>query len=356
MLSAIRLLLFPFSVLYGLVIRLRHFLFDTGVFKSESFSVPVICVGNIALGGAGKTPQTEYLVRLLQPHYKVAILSRGYGRQTRGYICATPQSTAADIGDEPMQYLQKFPGVTVAVSERRAPGLRLLASSHDVVILDDAYQHRAVRPGYSLLLFDHNTLRRKQFLLPSGNLRDVFSARRRADLMVVTKLPGPPSGAEKQLFEAVLEPRPGQKIYYSGIWYAPPVSLLEEHASPLRLDAGGHALLLTGIANPLPLKSALRQRGWQIKHLAFKDHHPFDRKDLENIIEEYKTLPTDKKVVLTTEKDAQRLLDESLRDLLLNLPVYYIPIETAFFDEGESGFDLEILNYVKSAARDRRLH
>ncbi|WP_129714566.1 tetraacyldisaccharide 4'-kinase [Pedobacter sp. SYP-B3415] len=354
MVSLARLLLLPFAILYGLIIRIRHLLYDTGVFKSKLFDVPIICVGNLAMGGAGKTPHTEYLVKLLQPHFRVAILSRGYGRKTKGYIRATVGSTALTIGDEPMQYLQKFPGVTVAVAERRAEGLHMLQHDHDVVILDDAYQHRAVRPGMSLLLFDQVTLQKKQYLFPAGNLRDVFSARRRADLFIVTKLTAPPAASLQEYFTRRLNPAKQQKIFFSGIRYSKPKPLFDIPDGHIEAGiAPGNAILFTGIANPKPLQDQLESDGWMITPMRYRDHHTFSRGDIFELTAALKSLPADKRTVLTTEKDAQRLLDESLRDLLLNLPVYYIPIEIAFFDEDNQGFDQEILDYVKSAAGNR---
>src|SRR5579863_8034889 len=184
-----RWLLFPFSLLYGLVIVIRNWLYDAGLFKSRQFSIPVICVGNLEVGGAGKSPMTEYLVRLFKKSHKLATLSRGYGRESKGFLIATATTTSAQIGDEPAQFKNKFPGITVAVCEDRVEGIRELRPTHNLIILDDAYQHRAVKPGFSILLFDYGKINEPHLLLPAGNMREPFSSRWRAEVLIVTKCP-----------------------------------------------------------------------------------------------------------------------------------------------------------------------
>lgn len=351
LINFLRLLLLPFSGLYALVVWLRHKLYNRGVLKSITFDLPIICVGNLAVGGAGKTPTTEYLVRLLAD-YKIAILSRGYGRKTKGFVLADAQSTAASIGDEPLQYHRKFKQVTVAVCENRVLGIEKLKNQHDVIILDDAFQHRAVSAGFNILLFEFDKLRRFQFLLPAGNLRDIFSSRKRADVCIVSKSPNPLPSAERLISEQKLRFKP-KRVLHSFLRYADLIHFNGEIIKPLIEIKHLEVVLVTGIANPAPLLSELEKYTKNIQHRAFADHYAFTNADIKAIIRSFEQPSEKEKIIITTEKDSQRLKEKEFEDLLLNLPIFYLPIQVDFFEEDKIIFDKLILEYVKSNRGNR---
>lgn len=348
-----RFLLFPFSLLYGLVIMFRNQLYNWGVLKSTKFDLPIICVGNLAVGGTGKTPVTEYLVDLLA-NYRVAILSRGYGRKTKGFIYADADANAQTIGDEPMQFHQKFPKVTVAVCEDRVKGINLLKDNHDLIILDDAFQHRAVTPGFSILLFDFNKLQKMDWLLPAGNLRDTRSSRKRADILVVTKAPLPLLPHHMHESQNEIQPLGKQQIVFSFIKYG---SLKHLFGADERLLAGLTAhtqiFLLSGIANTMPLVDELHKYSQHIHHHAYPDHHAFTEQNIIKLKADFDNHHAQEKIIITTEKDAQRLIHGANREILLNLPIYYLPIQIDFIAHDKATFDTQILNYVESATRNR---
>lgn len=349
----LRLLLFPFSLLYGFVIMLRNQLYNWGVFKSTKFNLPIICVGNLAVGGTGKTPVTEYLVNLLSS-YKIAILSRGYGRKTKGFILADADANAQTIGDEPMQFHQKFSNVTVAVCEDRVKGINLLKNNHDLIILDDAFQHRAVTPGFSILLFDFNKLQKMDWLLPAGNLRDTRSSRKRADILVVTKSPLPLLPHHIHESENEIQPLDKQKVVFSFIKYGALKHLFTTDERVLTsLKSGTQIFLLTGIANTAPLLDELRKYSNNIHHQAYPDHHAFTEQNCIKLKTDFDNHPTQEKIIITTEKDAQRLIHGANREIMLNLPIYYLPIQIDFIAHDKATFDKQILNYVESATRNR---
>ncbi|WP_443937898.1 tetraacyldisaccharide 4'-kinase [Pedobacter sp. MW01-1-1] len=354
MLKKIRLLLLPFSLIYGAVILLRNKLYDWGILVSQKFDLPVICVGNLAVGGSGKTPTTEYLVQLLADTYKVAILSRGYGRKTKGFILADAAATAESIGDEPLQYYRKFmQQVSVAVCEDRRTGIQQLATTHDLIILDDAFQHRKVQAGFNILLFEFEKLRKMQFLLPAGNLRDVFSSRRRADVSLVTKSPISVSLSEQQESIAHLRPTKNQHVFHTYINYSDLKHVYTEEKQGLNFLQNKTIFLLTGIANSAPLLHELSKHTKSIKHQEHPDHYSFKRADILRLKEDFVAYGDAEKIILTTEKDSQRLRTTEFADLLLDLPVFYLPIEVTFFAQDKGTFDELILNYVKSNRRNR---
>jgi len=348
----LRLLLLPFTFIYAIAITLRNKLYDWRILPSVKFDLPVICVGNLAVGGSGKTPTTEYLVRLLAD-YKVAILSRGYGRKTKGFIEANSASTAETIGDEPLQYYQKFLDVTVAVCESRVRGIEQLKQKHDIIILDDAFQHRAVRAGFNILLFEFRKLGTLQFLLPAGNLRDLFSSRKRADVLLVTKSPVPLLHVAQQASVNELQADRNQKVLHSYIKYGNLVHLRENKTLQLDAVKDFEIFLLTGIANPQPLIEELGKYSNTIKHEKFPDHYAFKRSDIEHFVSSFKAGLKKDKIIITTEKDSKRLKATGFEDLLVNLPIFYLPIEVDLFEEDKVTFDALILNYVKSNRRNR---
>ena len=353
MIKNLRLVLLPFSMLYGLVILIRNRLYDAGIFPSKAFDLPVICVGNLAVGGSGKTPVTEYLVGLLDGK-RIAILSRGYGRKTRGFILADHKASAATIGDEPMQYYRKFPNVTIAVCEDRVKGISELKDHHDLIILDDAFQHRAVRPGFSILLFEYHKLLRPQFLMPAGNLREYFSAYRRSDLILVTKAPDSISEKQQQICRSHFPAKSSNELCFSGLSYQQLISLFDQQTMDLNeLGTDTTLHLLTGIANPKPMQMMLKEKFKKVQPHEYPDHYDFNTKDIGKLVASYKKDPSERKLIITTEKDAQRLLDDALKALLLDLPVYYLPIKIVLQGKDQHSFDSKILEYVSSTTRNR---
>lgn len=349
----LRLLLLPFSLLYGVVIRVRNALYDWGWLKQIAFDLPVIVVGNLEAGGTGKSPMIEYMIRLLGRDYKLATLSRGYGRQSRGYLEVHPESTASFVGDEPLQFKRKFPNITVAVCERRVLGVRRLKESHDLVLLDDAYQHRSLKPGLSVLLFNYGSFTRFPFLLPAGNFRDNFSARGRADVMVVTKCPIDLGSSERQQLQQWLAVR-GKKIpvLFSTIAYGEleplgtKVSAKTAHERPSL--KGKEILLVTGIARPQPFLDYIRAQGAEVEHIPFSDHHTFTPQDLAEVRRRFQDLAGERKLILTTEKDAVRLADKSLQASLHDLPIYFVPIRLNFIESDGQIFRELLSGYLRT--------
>lgn len=352
LLKYLRFLLLPFSLIYGVAIVIRKKLYDWGVIRSVKFDLPVICVGNLAVGGSGKTPTTEYLVRLLAD-YKIAILSRGYGRKTKGFILADDIATAETIGDEPLQYHQKFENITVAVCEDRVAGIEKLKENHDLIILDDAFQHRAVKAGFNILLFEFQKLGTLQFLLPAGNLRDVFSSRKSADVLLVTKSPVPLLHVAQQASVNELQPNRNQPVLHSYLKYGLLQHLYKGESRILGSIKDYEVFLLTGIANPEPLVNELEKYSKTIKHLEFPDHYVFKEVDIKKLKSTFEAGIKKDRIIITTEKDSKRLRATGFEDLLVNLPVYYLPIEVDLFEEDKINFDELILNYVKSNRRNR---
>lgn len=336
----LRKLLFPFAILYGLITSLRNYLYDIGVFKSYSFDIPVIAVGNLSVGGTGKTPQIEYLIRLLSTTYKVATLSRGYKRKSKGFILANATSNADILGDEPFQYYSKFKDIIVAVDADRKNGIENLMRLKDkpeVILLDDAYQHRRVKAGFYILLTSYDDLYCDDFLLPTGNLRENKSRAKRANVIVVTKC-SPTISDDEQL---KIKERIGLNIpiYFSSIDYDS--SVYNQNQSLEVLDINNKSkILLAGIAKPEPFFNYLRAENDEL--LAFPDHHHFSESDILIIKNKAKD-----KIIITTEKDFVRLKTEILAEQL-----YYLPIKSKFVNQ-QAIFDKTILDYVGTSSRNR---
>ncbi len=347
----LRLLLFPFSLIYGLVVMMRNWLYDAGLFESKSFNLPVISVGNLEIGGAGKSPMTEYLIRLLKDQYKLSTLSRGYGRITKGFLIADNHSDASLIGDEPAQFKHKFPDVTVAVSEKRVNGIELLQADHDLIILDDAYQHRAVKPGLSILLFDYNQITQSQFLLPAGNLREPFSGRWRADVIVISKCPADMSEQAQQNIAEKVNPLPYQSLFFSTITYQPLQNMAGQKTGA-SIDADTTVFLLTGIANAAPLAAYIKKSTSKLIHHNYPDHHNFSLKNITKLADDFDACASQKKLIITTEKDAQRLAKDELMPLVSKLPILVQPIGITFLQHQQM-FDQIILNYVRERTPHR---
>lgn len=342
-------LLLPISLLYSFVLFVRHKLYDWGILKSRSYDVPNICVGNLDLGGTGKTPHIEYLIRLLSKEYEIAVLSRGYGRKTKGFLLADKAHTHSDIGDEPLQYFKKFDNITVAVDEDRCDGMKKLLQKEtipQVVLLDDAYQHRKIKPGLNILLTDYYNLYSKNHLVPAGSLRDIKKAAHRADIIVVTKSPNVITPYYRHDIENSLKPLPHQKIFYSYIEYQDfkPFSKISH---TIDIKEAKTVLLFCGIANTYSLEDHLKRKYNTILKIQFNDHHSYTEKNIETVIEKYNSIIGKNKVIVTTEKDAMRLIDSSLLNKFDNIPVFTIPIKIKFHKNDNSSFDDLILNYVK---------
>jgi tetraacyldisaccharide 4'-kinase len=350
----LRTLLLPFSWLYGIGVFFRNKFYDWGVFSTRSFSIPVISIGNLTAGGTGKTPHVEYLVRLLGRNYKVATLSRGYGRLSKGFLLAKRDSPSIDIGDEPKQYVRKFDHILVAVDADRVHGIKKLQELEpglQVVLLDDAFQHRAVKADLSILLTDHGRLYYRDRLLPSGLLREPVSGALRADVIIVTKTPDQFTPMEQRIILKEIKPRPHQLVFFSYITYGEPISYWDasENVKTLQeFSKEGYAvLLLTGIANPLPMKEFLGKHFREIKEMTFPDHHEYSVVDLERLKALFHGISNPKKVIMTTEKDAMRLDKPGLIEFIKGLPIVYIPIQVRFRDNGEQKFDQCIFDLMK---------
>jgi len=338
----IRKILFPLSLIYGLIMKLRNWAFDKGIIRSKKFNIPTIVVGNLNVGGTGKSPQIEYLIRLLTPNYDTAVLSRGYGRNSKGFLLADKNSNADLLGDEPLQFYRKFSKLYVAVDEKRVHGIeqiQKLKPNVELILLDDAFQHRYVDAGLYILLTAFGSLYMDDHLLPSGNLRESKNGAKRAELIVVTKCPQNLSMEEQLTIVKKLRPLRHQQVFFSTITYGD-VILGDQKKMFIKDLVGYDVLLVTGIANPQPIEEFLNQKKIVFDHLKFADHQRLSKKELESIYKKYVEKMSDKKLILTTEKDYVRnFLD-------VNFPVYYLPIQTGFIGDGDN-FNNLINNYVR---------
>lgn len=357
------ILLYPFSLIYGLVIWIRNSLFDLGILKSAEFPIPTISVGNITVGGTGKTPHTEYLVRLLKDEFNVATLSRGYKRKTRKFLLATSDSGVNDIGDEPVQIKHKFPDIHVAVDRKRVNGIKELMKripDLDLILLDDAYQHRYVKPGLSILLIDYNRPISEDHLLPAGRLREHVYEKRRASIVLITKCPDRLKPIELRIIYKDLKLFPFQHLFFTKLSYGVPVPVFIETKNPPGLSdmkaARPGILMVTGIAGPRLYKKHLRGISTNIKEMNYPDHHAFTEKDVARIQQSYKEIDEQEKFIFTTEKDAMRLrkftnIDPSIRDRM-----FYIPVGIEVLNEEGEIFNNQIQSYVRDNKRDSILH
>jgi tetraacyldisaccharide 4'-kinase len=345
-LKSFRILLLPFSIIIWVVILIRNWLYDKKIMRSSEFGLPLICVGNLAVGGTGKSPMVEYLLAHNKDQFRLATLSRGYKRKTKGYALANEKSTAIDIGDEPMAFHKKFPGVPVAVGEERLFAIpQLLHDRPDIeaIILDDAFQHRAIRAGLNILLTDFSNLYTRDFFLPTGDLRDLRRSAKRAEVIVVTKCPPELSEKEKESITKELRPLSHQKIFFTSISYGSPYHVTKNNFT--YITAQTEVLLVTGIANPQPLKKYLEERIFSYHMMHFSDHHIFSIDDWKEIKARFEKLQSAEKIILTTEKDAMRLL--KFEHELAGLPFYVMPIEHRFlFGEGTE-FDSIVAKFIK---------
>jgi tetraacyldisaccharide 4'-kinase len=348
--KAIYILLFPFSFIYGLLLYLRNKFYDWNLFKTTSFDFPIISVGNLNLGGVGKTPHVEYLIRLLNKNYKIATLSRGYKRNTSGFFLSNNNSTVAEIGDEPLQYKLKFKNILVAVDEKRVNGIKKIKEIHSethVILLDDAFQHRAVNPGVNILITESNQLYVNDYVVPSGRLREWSYGSKRAGIIIVSKTSDTLSLDEKKRMIEELNPLPHQKIYFSYIKYGEMTPFTNiAHNVIKEIGKNFSILLLTGIAKSESLLNELKTQFSSIEHLKFSDHHNFTDSDIADIKTRFKNLYGNNKIIITTEKDIMRLSLPKTLEQLQDIPIFYIPIEICFHGNDKEEFDKQILEYV----------
>ena len=339
----LRYILLPFAIIYDVITRIRNFCFTVGVFKETTFQIPVLVVGNLSVGGTGKTPQIEYLIRLLKDSYKTSVLSRGYGRKTKGFLLVNNSHTTEEVGDEPLQYYKKFSNIDVAVDANRVEGISSLINnqSPEVVLLDDAFQHRKVKGSFYILLTKYNDLFTDDFLLPTGNLRESRSGAKRADVIVVTKCPEDLSQQAKQELKNKLM-RYHKEVFFTTISYDEKTS----GSQNISIDdlKKYEVILVTGIANPKPMLSFLNQKEVNFKHLKFADHHHFSEKEIKMIKSEYEGLQSSKKIILTTEKDYVRLSNKIAE-------ISYLGIQTAFLFDQEQQFNKIVTTHIQQNQR-----
>ncbi len=341
-------MLLPFAMIYGIVVMIRNWLYNKGHIKSATFNFPIICVGNLAVGGTGKSPMVEYLVSLLKNDFKIATLSRGYKRKTKGYALANQFTTALEIGDEPMQFHTKFPDIAVAVGEERIVAIpHLLQDKPDLnaIILDDAFQHRSVNAGLNILLSDYNNLFTHDIFLPTGDLRDSRLSYKRAQIIVITKCPPEISYEEKRRVVNDINPLPHQQIYFTTIEYGTPYHIFH-HNDEWILTPSVEVLLVCGIANPKPLKEYLHTQTHTYYQMDYNDHHIFSIDDLNEIKKKFGSISEKNKIILTTEKDAVRFV--KFKEELSNIPMYVLPIHHRFlFNEGHQ-FNQSVISFIQS--------
>jgi tetraacyldisaccharide 4'-kinase len=334
-----------------------------GILRSTEVAIPSISVGNLSVGGTGKTPHIEYLIRILKPEFYIATLSRGYGRKTKGYLLSDTQSTASDIGDEPLQFKKKFSGLRVAVDGDRVRGIRNLVKefpSLQAILLDDAFQHRAVKPGLSIVLSDFSKLYLNDHMMPTGTLREFKPGIARADIIIVTKCPEILLPIERKRLLNEINPKPHQRVYFSYIKYGDLIPVSGDGNNPLSkeyyFERNFSIALLTGIANTKPLEYYLKNKVKNIIPIKYKDHHHFSPADLENIQKIFNNIASANKIILTTEKDAMRLKSPEYADVIKNLPLFYIPIEIDFHNKDKEEFNEQILHYVRANQKYGSLH
>jgi tetraacyldisaccharide 4'-kinase len=355
-------ILFPLSLLYGFIIYIRNRLYDYKILKSNHFNVPLISVGNITVGGTGKTPHIEYLVDFLKSEFKVATLSRGYKRKTKGFILSTSESTDIEIGDEPRQIKQKFPEIDVAVDADRTNGInRLIALKKDLdlILLDDAYQHRKVDTNLSILLIDYSRPIDKDFMLPFGDLRELASEKKRANIIIITKSPKDLKPIDRRIIFNNLKSYPYQIVYFTSFDYGKLKPVYSSSANNIEnKDLIDHDILLvTGIANPKPLREHIIENiSKNIQELEYSDHYDFKESDFKKIMHKFDSIESDKKIIITTEKDAMRLqkfsnIANHLKDL-----VFYIPIQVTFLNDRTDNFNQQIIEYVRKSKKHSFLY
>lgn len=346
----------PLSWLYGMVVHIRHKLFDLKILRSEEFDIPVVCIGNLTVGGTGKTPVAELLIERFSEHYRVGVLSRGYRRRTKGFVLSTLTSSARTIGDEPRQMKLKYPSVPVAVCEKRAEGIRLLRKAHpeiELIILDDAFQHRYVEPWVNILLMDYNNTVYRDRLLPWGRLRDTRNQIHRANFVLVTKCPDDLNPLDMRIVINSLGLFPYQSLYFTRMRQGEITPLFADRAVG-KVREGDPVIAMSGIANPVPLLENLRKRFDVVAELTFDDHHTYRLSDMRRLEALFAAYPD--AVVLTTEKDAVKLTNRKKVPEAVQQRLYYVPIHVSFVADSESEFLRQLELYVRTNQKYSLLH
>lgn len=362
--SDIRRSLLPLSFLYGIGVNLRNKLYDSHILKQKKYDIPIICVGNLTVGGTGKTPHIEYLIKLLSSRYKVGVLSRGYKRKSKGFVEVETNSRIEEVGDEPLQIKQKFPDVLVVVDKNRNRAIEKIMEmpenkKPDVILMDDGFQHRSVIPSLSILLVDSNRPVFEDKLLPAGNLREPFSAKMRASIVMVTKCDPHMRPLDFRIYANGLDLFPYQSLYFTSFDYGDLKPVFPEcQSQEIMLDdlRKKHVILVTGIAAPQPLIDKLERKTYNLYPLLFGDHHQFTKKDIETIKRQLNNIDDDDKIIVTTEKDAIRFKSLQLTDDDLKSLFYYIPVEVKFIKKSEKdSFHKKIYHHVRSYQTNKPL-
>ncbi len=354
------ILLYPLSILYGIITGIRNWLFDQGILRSTPFKIPIISVGNLAVGGTGKTPHTELILSFLKDEMKIAVLSRGYKRSSKGFYLAENQSNSKIIGDEPFQIYRKFPDVSVAVDEKRVHGVKKLLEIQpdlQLIVLDDAFQHRYIQAGFSILLTDYSNLYSRDLVLPAGSLREWKSGSKRADLIVVTKCPDHMKPIDMRVIETELKPETNQCIFFSRFVYDElipvfPDSIPEDWTFEQLEEKKAGVLLVTGIVSPQAIVQHLEKYTNSIQTLFFLDHYDFQNKDLNLISSRFAKMDSTDKILLVTEKDAARLVSNPNFPVELKSKTYALPIRVEILHKQENLFIQKIKNYVVENSRN----
>lgn len=347
-----KILLYPFSLLYGLIVSLRNALYDSNILKSTFFEVHTICVGNLAVGGTGKTPTVDYLVNLLESDFKVATLSRGYKRKTTGFLIANESHTAEDIGDEPLLYKTKYPELMVVVDANRVNGVKKILQEENppqVIVLDDAFQHRAIKCELNIVISEFSNLYINDTMMPAGFLREPQGGIRRADIVIISKTPENLTSIEQRTLSKDLKLQAHQQLFFSWIKYGELQGFQNklETIDTLNDLFRYRIVLFTGIGNPAPLLTYLKEYASEVEHIPFPDHHNYSLEDLSNIRTKFDAYEGGNKIIVTTQKDAMRLRGNDLEDTANSLPLYIIPIEIDFKDK-TTEFNQTIINYVRT--------
>lgn len=342
----VRILLIPFSILYGMVILTRSLLYKTGLLNRTEFDIPVICVGNLSFGGTGKTPHIEYLIRLLETNNEVAVLSRGYRRKTSGYLLVNETAVAYDVGDEPLQIKKKFKNVAVGVCENRVLGVpNLLADSPEtnVILMDDGFQHLEIKAGLNIILTDYSHLFTRDFIAPSGTLREFRSGAKRADIIIVTKCPEHISTDEQHKLIQEIAPLKNQKVFFTYQTFSEPAGL---YINDLAADANADVLLFAGIAYTNSLEKHLSGIFKSVTTIKYSDHKDYSKETIGEILTRYNSIVSDNKIIMTTEKDAVKLQSKEFEELFRDVKIFYQPMEIEFTDSCKTDFNKLILDYV----------
>ncbi len=356
------LLLWPAVIIYRSVVVLRNFCYDNNIFKSKEYNLPVISIGNISVGGTGKTPHTEFMLNMLKSEFKVAVLSRGYKRKTKGFRIVETTDLHTESGDEPLQIKQKFPDVIVSVCESRNTGIEKLRDLYpdlNLIILDDAFQHRKVTPGLSILLNNYNHPIAHDYLLPLGRLREPRSASHRAHIVIYSKCPTDLKPIERRILSKDVDIMPYQYLFFSTLKYLDLKPVFDESASVIKLSdlKNYNAIVLTGIARSGNLTEFLESKCKSVNHLKYPDHHNFKLQDISRTQQIFSKV-SGNKIIVVTEKDAVRLKSDNLFDDAFKKDVYCIPIEVELLcsEDERKHFDNQIFSYVRNNKRYSKLY